>query len=299
MGRTELKTPFLARDGGFDMGRYLGCQDLVAEFDGRWGDALMEMLVDPVLVEWVPRHVREQYERWNPFFRRCLDSALEEAVAAEQEAQEAGSVLPRRFRNNAKLLAHVRRKMVKLHEKYIVEQAEDFDKDGLQPDEGAPSDDESKDSDDDPELAAARAQDEDVGAAVDLEHDELPSFGQADGPDGDFEIGEWAEMSIEAKVSAAGPARAPDVALGGVFSPISKTCNRKRELLLDVSLVCRFGADAGRRRDLSGGAHSTNTSSAACCCCSISHRVGALYDKSHIAVRFGGCPVGVSGTPRS
>ena len=215
LGGTELKMPFFARDGGFDVGRYLGYQDLVAEFDGRWGDALMEMLVDPVLVEWVPRHVREQYERWNPFFRRSLDSALEEAVAAERQAEAAKMPLPRKFRSNARLLAYVRRKMIKLHEKLLSEQAEERDKDGPAEDGDLP-DDESKDSDDDPEMEAARAQEEDAGAAVDVKHDALPSFGQADGLDGDMEAGEWVEMSVEAKVSAAGPARAQEVVLGTV-----------------------------------------------------------------------------------
>ena len=59
-------------------GRFLGVQDLVFRFDtekrdakGRqlgWALALMEMLVDPMLSSWVPAWVREQYERWNPFF---------------------------------------------------------------------------------------------------------------------------------------------------------------------------------------------------------------------------------------
>ena len=141
---------------------------------------------------------------------------VEEAVAAEREAQEAHSALPRRFRNNRKFLAYVRRKMIKLHEKHTQEQeAEARDKDGSPEDEDVPDDDESKDSDDDPELAAARAQEEDVGAAVDLAHDALPSFDQVDRPDDELD-GDWAEMSLEAKVSAAGPARAQDVALGGL-----------------------------------------------------------------------------------
>ena len=68
--------------------RFLGVQDLVLKFDsakagtkGRplgWALALMEMLVDPMLASWVPSWVREQYERWNPYFRPCLRSALRE-----------------------------------------------------------------------------------------------------------------------------------------------------------------------------------------------------------------------------
>ena len=38
---------------------------------------MMEMLVDPMLVAWVPGWVVEQYERWDPDFRKCVDIALE------------------------------------------------------------------------------------------------------------------------------------------------------------------------------------------------------------------------------
>ena len=54
-------------------GRFLGVADLVRKFDtdevdgkGRklgWALALMEMLVDPMLVAWIPSWLREQYER--------------------------------------------------------------------------------------------------------------------------------------------------------------------------------------------------------------------------------------------
>ncbi len=70
--------------------RFLGVLDLVLAFDtdrqdskGRplgWPLAPMEMLTDPMLVSWVPSRVREQYERWNPFFRACLRNAQEEFV---------------------------------------------------------------------------------------------------------------------------------------------------------------------------------------------------------------------------
>ena len=41
-----------------------------------WALALMEMVIDPMLLAWVPGWVVEQYERWNPYFRPCLRSAL-------------------------------------------------------------------------------------------------------------------------------------------------------------------------------------------------------------------------------
>ena len=37
-----------------------------------WEYALMEMLVDPVLMEWVPAYIVEQYKRQNPFFTTAL-----------------------------------------------------------------------------------------------------------------------------------------------------------------------------------------------------------------------------------
>ena len=68
--------------------RFLGVQDLVMKFDtekrdaqGRplgWALALTEMLADPMLLAWVPGWVVEQYERWNPYFRPCIRSALQQ-----------------------------------------------------------------------------------------------------------------------------------------------------------------------------------------------------------------------------
>ena len=98
-------------------GRLLGVQDLVQKFDtdvddgkGRklgWAMALMEMLVDPMLVAWVPAWVREQYERRNPFFRACLRQALDsckdefmkprrkrDAVAVADDAGAAEEKIP-------------------------------------------------------------------------------------------------------------------------------------------------------------------------------------------------------------
>ena len=47
------------------------------KFDGSargdgWFLALMEMLTDPMLKQWVPAWVEEQYTRANPFFREVL-----------------------------------------------------------------------------------------------------------------------------------------------------------------------------------------------------------------------------------
>ena len=62
-------------------------QDLVNQFETGavdakwrklgWAMALLEMLVDPMLMSWVPDWVHEQYERWNEFFRPCVRQAHE------------------------------------------------------------------------------------------------------------------------------------------------------------------------------------------------------------------------------
>jgi hypothetical protein len=59
----------------------LGVRDLYWKFEGvrdrrgadeGWGLALMEMLSDPMLRQWVPAWVVEQYERANPFYKEVL-----------------------------------------------------------------------------------------------------------------------------------------------------------------------------------------------------------------------------------
>jgi len=101
------------------LGRFLGVQDLVREFDGRknragkeigWAQALMEMLVDPMLVSWVPGWVVEQYERWNPKFRGTLRWAMGQAEAP-------------RTSTNAELLSLTRWKMIEVQERRQVEKA--------------------------------------------------------------------------------------------------------------------------------------------------------------------------------
>ena len=64
MGGTDFEEPL--------EGRYLGVADLYLKFDGKgnaWSMALVEVLTDPMLKQWVPAWVNEQYERANPFFR--------------------------------------------------------------------------------------------------------------------------------------------------------------------------------------------------------------------------------------
>ena len=59
----------------------------------------MEMLVDPMLVCWLPGRVREQYERANPYFRSVLKHLQTCRVA-----------------QNKSLLRRTKREMVKWHE---------------------------------------------------------------------------------------------------------------------------------------------------------------------------------------
>ena len=93
--------------------RFLGVRDLVLQFDGGrveetrwaaqqdgtrkaivyrrargawkygWRYAFMEMIVDPILVQWVPTYIVEQYERWNPYFKESLEQVLRGDVGKE------------------------------------------------------------------------------------------------------------------------------------------------------------------------------------------------------------------------
>ena len=69
--------------------RYLGVRDLWAKFaaacggrgqDRFWGLMLLEMLTDPLLLQWVPAWVVEQYERANPFYREVLTAVVSQNV---------------------------------------------------------------------------------------------------------------------------------------------------------------------------------------------------------------------------
>ena len=116
---TRLKARFALEPSRFELGdplrtiefgetdfvepreRLLGVQDLVMAFDtdkvdtkGRkvgWALALMEMLVDPMLMAWVPAWVREQYERRNPFFRACLRYTLRSQARKQNASEPAGA----------------------------------------------------------------------------------------------------------------------------------------------------------------------------------------------------------------
>ena len=81
-GATDFRAP-LPSAVSPETQRYLGVRDLFHWFEGRvrdgrgrdvgWGFGLMEMLTDPLLLQWVPAWVVEQYERANPFFSGGVD----------------------------------------------------------------------------------------------------------------------------------------------------------------------------------------------------------------------------------
>ena len=101
-GATIFEEPFVhagSRPSEYD--RYLGVQDLVMAIEGPrrrefvwirgddsaketscevkygWSMALLEMLVDPLLREWVPRWLRKQFRVWNKGYQTLLQEALE------------------------------------------------------------------------------------------------------------------------------------------------------------------------------------------------------------------------------
>ena len=193
---------------------------MVAKFDtelldskGRklgWALALMEMLVGPMLMCWVPDWVHEQYERWNPFFRPCVRQAnetcmhrtfdlgqlLEKRIERRQldaaAAQRLRASLPERpedrvvsnpyflearSRTNRSFLRLVRRRMIL---RSLRDKAENADGEDVFADRGEFSEDDGRDpadappsdasGDEGPELAAEALRD-----AVEIVRDELPT----------------------------------------------------------------------------------------------------------------------------
>ena len=147
-----------------------------------WAYALMEMLVDPVLLEWVPDYIVEQYRRWNPYFTESLDAA------------RSG-----RPQSNRRFLRRVRRRMEAKHKARQQEEVKTPDVAAVS------SESESKGSDSDGSAAhddAARLEQQAMQAVV---NDTLPSFG-GDGPDeASGNSAEWAKPNAEEALSAAGP----------------------------------------------------------------------------------------------
>ena len=143
------------------------------------------------------------------YWRSCWLKKCRKEMAQGQ----VDALKPRRaLGSNRKVLAYVRRRMVKLQEQALLkkkrEAAGQEDQEGdLADDGGDVSQGESSATDDDPEKAAARAADEDWLPAAELETDAMPCIGADDGPAGDVGGDEWqTAMTLEGQVSAAGPA---------------------------------------------------------------------------------------------
>ena len=200
--------------------RYLGVRDLYVKFEGvgkddGWALALMEMLTDPMLRQWVPEWVVEQYHRANPFYQEVL-TALQPKEASEQQ-------------RNRVLLKRTKKEMVKRHQRELAKEARKKARERLRGGDATPSENEAGDGLSDPasseadvdkeadELAAklAGSLDDDPNAEpVELFREVRPQpGGVSDGVDQDLE---WLRRSATERLSAAGAApTATDRVAGG------------------------------------------------------------------------------------
>ena len=204
-GATPFETPRCGEH------RYLGTRDLYMKFEGAaggdgWKLALMEMLTDPMLLQWVPEWVREQYTRANPFFREVL------------------TALVRRGRKNVKsnvtLLKYTKKEMIRRHRRQLARDAMKKQREKERGKEGhvSTTDDEcsvsgSADSDEDEDRVADKLVDKLADAAVDSAKGEPVEIIREPRPEAGGDGGaasasdEWARRSAAELVSAAG--RAP------------------------------------------------------------------------------------------
>lgn len=204
-GATSFETPSPAEH------RHLGIRDLYMKFEGAaggdgWKLALMEMLTDPMLLQWVPDWVNEQYTRANPFFREVL------------------TALMRRGRHNVKdnsaLLKYTKKEMIRRHRRQIARDAEKKEREkerakgghvSTTDDEGSLEGSAASDVDEDREadqladrLADAQL-DDPSGDPIEMIREPLPQAGGGEGVAAASD--EWARRSPAELVSAAG--RAP------------------------------------------------------------------------------------------
>ena len=204
LGGTEFVDPF-HRPGPQDKDRFLGVQDLYVKFEGRdygqqhvdgWALALLEMLVDPVLVSWVPKWVREQYERSNPYFRRVLEKMTGEHC-----------------RSNHRFLLRLCRKMVWRHEQSVLRKSregKDVAEDGSSSssdgaDEGPGGESECEEGIGN-ELRLGQEDDagDDEARRVPIVHEPRPSAGEE--ADEGVEERDWSRAGVEERLSSAGAA---------------------------------------------------------------------------------------------
>ena len=169
-----------------------------------------------MLMSWVPACVREQYERWSPYFRPCLRNALrpykthQGRVVCEDGAPVASPQFLRTHTNRA-LLRAVRRRMMFRYERHK------NDADLLQPER----DSEDDDARSEPAAAPETSGDEDPAAAarhvreeLEMVRDERPT---ADGVEqlGAGDVDEWQRVTLAQRLSAAQSAdAAADLRIG-------------------------------------------------------------------------------------
>ena len=157
-----------------------------------WAMGLLEMIVDPILVRWVPEDIVEQYQRWNPFLVETLKEACHRAPTSDGQTtsntaflREIKEGMERKYR---KLQSD------KLQLKTPLDEPESRDAGA----ELGGSDQSDGDVDDESERLDRETR------AVML-RDELPSF-DADQPEASGATGDWANTNVEERLSAAGPA---------------------------------------------------------------------------------------------
>ena len=162
-----------------------------------WSLALLEMLVDPVLVRWVPQHVVEQYRRWNPFFVKSLRDFGPSGARSR-------AVKPYGEYSNRQLLLEVKGSMEKLYKAWQGDKEEapkPVDEPGDE--RGASAAEPEHTSSDEDEQAKQSTR-------TAMQRDALPDF-DADQPDVAAATGDWVHASAAEQLSAAGPApAAPD-----------------------------------------------------------------------------------------
>jgi hypothetical protein len=196
--------------------RYLGVRDLYWKFEGvrdrrgadeGWGLALMEMLSDPMLRQWVPAWVVEQYERANPFYKEVL------TVLLGQEIEK-----------NKALLKQTKREMIRRYRKHLWKAAKkvkngqatssDEEDKGVSGESDADSQaDADKQADDLAAKLAGDLNDDPNAERIEIEREPRPTAGGL--AQGGEEDASWAQRSAEERLSAAGAAaQAPDRVAG-------------------------------------------------------------------------------------
>jgi len=207
-GATELKDPrHYAGAGGEDRDSYLGVDDLVMAFDGKpqgWALGLLEMLVDPVLYEWVPQWVVEQYVRWNPTFLETLAEVVRDATCGDGKHGVSD-------KDNRSLLRKVHELLVRANKQEEARQAarpggDEEAPGGVEvPVSGHASEDEGAHDDLEAEVDAALDAGEESRKKERLRWDyEKPAVAAGD-PEGGVCENHWSNLSVAQQLSAAGP----------------------------------------------------------------------------------------------